>query len=83
MHKYEWRFPGGELLRLDRRAGIALSKISQSKVKTPLIVSLEMIGRMLLRHLLQEEPEAFQGWNHSHDVVYQIDIPTRTVGEVA
>lgn len=51
--KYEWRFPGGESYAdADHRAKAALLQIAHLGVQRPLIVSHEMIARMLLRSLL-------------------------------
>jgi broad specificity phosphatase PhoE len=54
--KYRWRFPGGESYAdADGRAGTALARIDAAGPRHPLIVSHEMIGRMLLRHLLDAD----------------------------
>jgi probable phosphoglycerate mutase len=81
--KYRWRFPGGESYAdVDRRAGLALAPIAAACVCCPLIVSHEMIGRMLLRHLLGADPMTALGWNQPHDVIYRVDMGTRVVAEV-
>jgi broad specificity phosphatase PhoE len=81
--KYRWRFPGGESYAdADRRAGIALERISTAGVRRPLIVSHEMIGRMLLRHLLGVDPVTALGWRHPHDVIYQVAVGKREVTEI-
>jgi broad specificity phosphatase PhoE len=83
-HKYEWKFPDGESYSdVDRRAAVALNRLSMKSTRTPLIVSHEMIGRMLLRHLLQLDPEVLLGWRHPHDVVYEIDVAARIVHEIS
>ena len=38
----------------------------------PLVVSHEMIGRMLLRNLLAEPPEDALARHHPHDVIYEV-----------
>jgi probable phosphoglycerate mutase len=81
--KYEWRFPGGESYADgDRRASAALLQIARYGVQRPLIVSHEMIGRMLLRNLLQLDVADALTWRHPHDVVYQVDIANRAVTPV-
>lgn len=75
--KYWWRFPGGESYAdSDRRAGQALARIAAHRPRCPLIVSHEMIGRMLLRHLLHLSPDDALGLDQRHDVIYQIDADT-------
>jgi broad specificity phosphatase PhoE len=50
---YTWRFPGGESYQdADVRAGVALAKVQSSASSSPVLVTHEMIGRMLFRHLL-------------------------------
>ena len=50
--KYTFRFPGGESYAdADVRAGRALAEIARRGARRPLVVSHEMIGRMLLRQL--------------------------------
>jgi broad specificity phosphatase PhoE len=72
--KYDWRFPGGESYAdADMRASRALGLLSRRPARRPLIVSHEMIGRMLLRHLLGIDPHAALERSHPHDVVYEID----------
>ncbi|WP_203930445.1 histidine phosphatase family protein [Virgisporangium ochraceum] len=72
--KYTWTFPGGESYAdADVRAGHALTRISGSAARRPLVVSHEMIGRMLQRHLLGlSAPEAL-ACTQPNDVVYRID----------
>jgi len=71
--KYNWRFPNGESYAdADFRAAKALALIAQQSRK-PLIVSHEMIGRMLLRNLLAEEPAEALRRNQPHDVIYIVD----------
>lgn len=50
--KYRWRFPGGESYAdADGRAAEALAAIHGHGAVRPVVVSHEMIGRMLMRHL--------------------------------
>jgi broad specificity phosphatase PhoE len=73
-HRYRYRFPGGESYAdADQRAAYALRRIA-GHAKRPLIVSHEMIGRMLLRHLLALTPAQALAWSHPHDVVYRVRV---------
>jgi broad specificity phosphatase PhoE len=48
--KYTWTFPGGESYAdADARAGRALARVAQTGLRRPLLVSHEMVGRMLLK----------------------------------
>jgi broad specificity phosphatase PhoE len=72
--RYEWRFPGGESYAdADRRGAIALRRIATSGSLRPLVVSHEMIGRMLLRRLLGADPATAFTWDQPHDVVIRVD----------
>jgi len=76
--KYQWRFPDGESYAdADRRAARALHQMSRRPVQRPLIVSHEMIGRMLQRHLLDLNPQVALARSHPHDVVFQVDPASR------
>jgi broad specificity phosphatase PhoE len=69
--KYEYRFPGGESYAdADIRVGRALSRITGRR---PLLVAHEMVGRMLLRHLLGLDPAAALARTLPHEVVIEID----------
>ena len=82
--KYEWRFPDGESYAdADLRARAALSHIASHGARRPLVVSHEMIGRMLLRNLLQLDTADALTWNHPHDVIYRVDVRNRMVTLVA
>ena len=82
--KYEWCFPGGEsYAEVDRRSAVALWRIARHGVLRPLLVSHEMIGRMLLRNLLQVDPEVALTWNHPHDVIYRVDVASRVLSRVS
>jgi probable phosphoglycerate mutase len=74
MDKYRWTFPGGESYAdADIRAGDALARIGRHPARRPLVVSHEMIGRMLQRHLLGLDPHQALAQTHPNDVIYQID----------
>jgi broad specificity phosphatase PhoE len=71
--KYHFRFPGGESYAdADRRAIAALVAIADHNVSRPLVVSHEMIGKLLRRHLLGLTPNEALHWNHPHGVVCRI-----------
>ncbi len=73
--RYEWRFPGGESYAdADRRGAIALRRIATSGSLRPLVVSHEMIGRMLLRRLLGADLATALTWVQPHDVVFRVDL---------
>jgi broad specificity phosphatase PhoE len=81
--KYQWRFPSGESYAdADRRAASALRQIAESERLRPLVVSHEMIGRMLLRNLLGLEPEEALQLGLLHRVIYQINVESKTVVEI-
>jgi broad specificity phosphatase PhoE len=68
--KYGFRFPCGESYADgDVRAGRALAEVARTGVQRPLLVSHEMIGRMLLRQL--GVPDAL-GTQQPSDVVYRV-----------
>jgi probable phosphoglycerate mutase len=68
--KYTYRFPGGESYADgEARAERALSTVRRSGARRPLIVSHEMIGRMLLRCL--GVPDALATRQPS-DVIYRV-----------
>jgi broad specificity phosphatase PhoE len=80
--KYHWRFPGGESYAdADQRAATALAGIARSGARRPLVVSHEMIGRMLRRHLVGADPVTALSWNQPHGVVYRIDAKTCELAE--
>lgn len=56
--KYTWSFPGGEsYANADVRAGAALDAVVATGATSPVLVTHEMIGRMLLRTLLRLDPQ--------------------------
>lgn len=78
-NKYHWRFPDGESYAdADLRAGRALAAITGHGTRCPVIVSHEMLGRMLMRRLLGADPAIALSWSQPHDVVYRID-PRRRI----
>ncbi len=57
-NKYSWRFPGGEsYCDADERSYAALQQVQALASRRPLLVTHEMVGLMLLRHLLDLPPE--------------------------
>jgi broad specificity phosphatase PhoE len=78
--KYAWCFPGGESYAdADRRCASALARIVDVGARSPLLVSHEMIGRLLLGHLTGTDPMTALTWRHPHDVIYRVDV---AAGEV-
>jgi broad specificity phosphatase PhoE len=78
--RYTWRFPGGESYAdADQRAALALEIVEGRGAEMPLVVAHEMIGRMLLRHLLGIGPEEALALSHPHGTVYQVDVAGHTV----
>jgi probable phosphoglycerate mutase len=70
--KYDYRFPGGESYAdADVRAGRALAEIARSGARRPLLVSHEMIGRMLLKQLGVGDALSR---NQPSEVVYRVTI---------
>jgi len=68
--KYDYRFPGGESYAdADVRAGQALAEVARSGAHRPLLVSHEMIGRMLLKQLGVEDA---LGLDQPSEVVYRV-----------
>jgi broad specificity phosphatase PhoE len=80
LNKYAWTFPEGESYALaDVRVGRALDRIGAHPARRPLVVSHEMIGRVLRRHLLGLEPHEALACAHPNDVVYRIEPTTKAV----
>lgn len=79
--KYGFRFPGGESYAdADIRARRALEAVQAER---PLIVSHEMVGRMLIRHLLGINPAEALAWSHPHGTVLHFDLVGRRVTSVS
>ncbi len=81
--KYRWRFPDGESYADgDIRAAAALRQVGGSGAIRPLLVSHEMMGRMLLRNLLELTPDQALAYRHPHDVIYRVDVTAGTLDEI-
>ncbi|WP_168207552.1 histidine phosphatase family protein [Microlunatus elymi] len=82
--KYRWRFPAGESYAdAEIRAAAALELIAELGTRRPLIVSHEMIGRMLLKNLIMTTPEVALSVQQPHHVVFRVDPAKRLVEELA
>lgn len=83
-NKYEWRFPGGESYAdADNRAALALELIENTGARRPLIVTHEMIGRMLLRNLTGWPAKSALATQQPHHLVYQIEPGTGQVWDLS
>ena len=72
---YSWRFPGMEgYADVDRRAAVALEIIQARGAERPLLVSHEMIGRILLRNLLGISTYEALALSHPPDAIYEVDV---------
>jgi broad specificity phosphatase PhoE len=81
--KYRWQFPDGEsYAEGDVRAAAALRVVAAAGVVRPLVVSHEMIGRMLLRNLLDIDPMEALAYGHPHNVVYRVDVAGKVLDEI-
>ncbi|MBO0922061.1 histidine phosphatase family protein [Cellulomonas sp. zg-ZUI222] len=84
--KYRWRFPGGESYEdAVPRAARALARVEASGARHPLLVSHEMIGRLLQHHLRRVDVATALAGGHPQGVVYRVDVSTgemTTLGEV-
>ncbi|MBR7831860.1 histidine phosphatase family protein [Actinospica durhamensis] len=71
--KYFCRFPDGESYAdADARAARALEAIAGSGARRPLLVSHEMIGRMLLKNLAGLSRTEALALSHPSDLVYKV-----------
>lgn len=76
-NRYGWAFPGGESYAQARsRARAALSACGWAAQGVPLIVSHEMIGRMLRAELRGLDPSSALALRHPPGVVFEIDRGT-------
>jgi len=70
---YTWRFPNGESYEdADQRAARALRQVTAGAGRVALIVSHEMIGRMLLGQALGLSPDEALGLSLLHGAVYRL-----------
>jgi broad specificity phosphatase PhoE len=70
LSKYTYRFPGGESYAdAEVRIGQALDVVAESR---PLIVSHEMVGRLLVRRLAGLEVDEAMQRDHPSDVVFRV-----------
>lgn len=70
---YDWRFPGGESYSDgDLRAAAALQRIEDVPARRPVLVTHEMIGRMLVRNLLGLSPEDALSRSFAQGTVYEV-----------
>lgn len=73
-NRYGWCFPGGESYAQARaRARTALSACGWAATGVPVLVSHEMIGRMLRAELRGLTPQTALDLRHPHDVVFEIE----------
>lgn len=76
-NRYGWAFPGGESYAQARaRARRALSSCGWASAGPPLLVSHEMLGRMLRADLRGLDASTALSLRHPHDVVFEIDRGT-------
>jgi broad specificity phosphatase PhoE len=83
--KYTWRFPNGESYSdADIRAGQVLDRVRTAGSRTPLLVTHEMVGLMILRRLLRRTPEAALNRSLPHGRILEVvpaDRSDRFLGE--
>nr|WP_314841635.1 histidine phosphatase family protein [uncultured Microbacterium sp.] len=73
-NRYGWAFPGGESYAQARsRARRALSACGWACSGIPVLVSHEMLGRMLRAELRGLDATAALSLRHPHDVVFEIE----------
>jgi broad specificity phosphatase PhoE len=78
-----WRFPGGESYADgDLRAAAALSRIATSFTRRPVLVTHEMIARMLVRNLLGLRADEALNQSFTQGIVYQV-TPTKGILAIA
>ena len=78
---YDWRFPGGESYSdADTRAAAVLRRLEAASARRPVLVTHEMIARMLLRNLFRLDPEDALGRSIAQGAVYQVTtLPDNTL----
>lgn len=82
--KFRWRFPGGEsYAEAVSRAADALARLESSGVRYPLLVSHEMIGRLLLHHLRRIDVATALAGSHPQGVVYRVECATGALDELS
>jgi probable phosphoglycerate mutase len=82
--KYTWRFPDGESYAdADFRARTALDDVARSGAVSPMLVTHEMTGRMLLRALIGLRPDEALSWSLPHGVVAEVSPLDGTVTETS
>jgi probable phosphoglycerate mutase len=71
--KYTYPFPNGESYAdADQRAGRAFEAVARTGSRRPLLVSHEMIGRMLVKQLVGLSPAEALGRAQPSDVIYLV-----------
>jgi broad specificity phosphatase PhoE len=81
--KYQWRFPNGESYAdADLRAASVLRQVAESGSSRPLVVTHEMIARMLLRNLLTLEPKEALTLGLLHSIICRVHVESKTVIEI-
>lgn len=76
--RYHYCFPGGESYAdADARAGRVLAGIARKGVRRPLLVSHEMVGRMLLKNLAGLGCDEALELDHPSDVIYRVGTSGR------
>jgi probable phosphoglycerate mutase len=81
--KFRWTFPDGESYAdVDVRADHALTHIGACRARRPLLVSHEMIGRMLRKHLLGLDAYQALAGAQANDVILCIDPAARSLHEL-
>lgn len=79
-NRYGWAFPGGEsYAQAKARARRALSSCGWASSGVPLLVTHEMIGRMLRADLRGLTASSALSLRHPYDVVFEIDRGIETM----
>lgn len=77
---YRWRFPEGESYEDgDRRAAVTLREIQATLSRRPVLITHEMIARMLVRNLLGLRVEDALQRSFAQGAIYQISPPNDLV----